>query len=290
MKTIVVLGSGFDKDLGLNNSCSDFINSHYCPIPFIKKDEQEIAKWSNFEKALRDDVIEWYHSGQQEQIAEKINLLWQVYTKNLTWFFTKKSDDFVVNQESCACVLLKHITIDTQIYTFNYTNPSEYIKIEKTNKIVFLHGRYYRDTYDKNLMVASQGQNIIIGIDQCIPEDGLNNQYIYPLVKKHHPIYFEVRLDSKLSQAENVVLYGFSMGIVDFCYFEQFFKAILNGSSICKTIYYVTRNEKDFECFLKNLGDFGIDNMVLESKVSLIPIYTTNGTKNEDFCRMLSIL
>ena len=113
MYTIVILGSGFDIDLGLENSCSDYAKSHFCPIAGNEH-------WSAFENTLREEVIQWYNNGNSEQMAEELNQLWQVYVKNISFFFTDKSDVFLVDkhkkgrrikkvQTSCAYRFLKRI-------------------------------------------------------------------------------------------------------------------------------------------------------------------------------------
>ena len=42
-----------------------------------------------------------------------------------------------------------------------------------------------------------------------------------------------------LLSAENVIFYGFSMGMIDYGYFSEFFNAICNGTTSCKKIYYI---------------------------------------------------
>lgn len=282
-KTLIILGSGFDRDLGLRNSCLDFSNSHYCPI-------LGNTLWSTFEETLRNEVIDWYNKGMVEQRAKSLNMLWSVYTKNISWFFTEKSDEFKLDKDVCAYKFLKHITRNSRIYTFNYTDPNDYIDFTLTNDIIFLHGRHYRDTFKKKLAVMSQKNNIILGIDSCIPKDGIDNPHIYPLVKRNHPKYKETNIVSDLLNAENVIFYGFSMGIVDYGYFEIFFQSICNNKSNVKNIFYVTLNEEGLNNFYDNLKVAGIDHNILREKVSLTPIYTVNGANDKQFCNMLNIL
>lgn len=293
MSTLVILGSGFDIDLGLKNSCADYAKSHRCPVVGNES-------WRAFENTLRDEVIKWYDNGKSEQKAEKLNLLWQVYVKNISAFFTEKSDAFSIEknkkgrrvkkvQTSCAYRFLKRIKANckSKVYTFNYTNPYEYVDIPQVKNFIHLHGKHYKDTYDKPLMVMLQGHNIIFGIDECIPEDGINNPYIHPLVKRYHPQYKETDVVSALSNVKNVIFYGFSMGIIDYGYFAEFFNAISNGTTSCKNIYYVTYNKKGLKDFLGNLreNNLNVDNLI--QQISIIPIYTRKGFKNRDFRMML---
>ena len=293
MSALVILGSGFDIDLGLKNSCADYAKSHLCPVVGNKQ-------WSTFENTLRDDVIQWYNNGKHEQKAEELNLLWQVYVKNVSWFFTEKSDNFLVRkfpkgrkakkvQRSCAYRFLKRIKVNckSKVYTFNYTNPYEYVDIPQMKEFIHLHGKHYRDTYDKPLMVMSQGHSIVFGIDECIPEDGINNPYIHPLVKKYHPKYTKTDVITELLNAENVIFYGFSMGMIDYGYFSEFFNAICNGTTSCKKIYFVTYDKKGLKDFYGNLNASNLNVVDILQQVSIIPIYTRNGFKNRDFRMML---
>lgn len=281
MHTLIILGSGFDLDLGLENSCRDFSKSHYCPTTGNEK-------WSDFEGTLRDEVIKWYAAGKQELAAKTLNELWQVYVKNISWFFTDKSDKFKCNKNTCAYKFLKRLrpTAKTKVYTFNYTNPYEYIDFPQLKEFTHVHGRHYRDTFNKAPMVISQGHEIILGIDECIPQDGLSNPNIHALVKKNHPIYKDTDIISDLSKAKNVIIYGFAMGTIDYDYFEEFFKSIKNGESPCENLYYVTYNKASFEDFLIILKEKGFKT----SCIKLTPIYTKYGPKNRKFRKMLKDL
>ena len=65
MRTVIILGSGFDIDLGLGNSCAIFSNNHYCPTVGNKT-------WSAFEYRIREEVISWYANGKNELADQTI--------------------------------------------------------------------------------------------------------------------------------------------------------------------------------------------------------------------------
>lgn len=282
MSALVILGSGFDIDLGLENSCEDFSKSRLCPVA-----GNEL--WSSFENTLRSEIISWYKNGMDRQKAEDLNRLWQLYVRNISFFFTEQSDKYKIDKNTCAYRFLKSIKrhSKSKIYSFNYTNPYEYVDIPQVMEITHLHGRHYRDTFNKDLMVMSQKLNIILGVDACIPEDGLNNPLIHPLVKKRHPKYKETDIVVELAKAENVIFYGFSMGRIDYSYFRDFFNTISNGSSRCRKLYYVTDNAEGFKYFLNTLkeNNLNIDNII--KQIEVISIYTQKGFKNRDFRMML---
>lgn len=282
MSALVILGSGFDIDLGLNNSCADYAKDHFCPVAFNKY-------WSDFENTLRNEVMQWYLNGKDEQKAKDLNQLWQVYVRNISWFFTKTSDKFTINKNHCAYKFLKRITANSKsiIYTFNYTNPYEYVDIPQVKDLIHLHGRYYKDTFNKPLMVMSQGHSIIFGINDCIPSDCINNPNIRPLIKTNHPQYKETDIITDLSKAKIVIFYGFSMNIIDYGYFSEFFNSINNGFTNCKKIYFVTLNKKGFKSWCDNLKRSNVDVENILKQITIVPVYTSKGFKNRTFRMML---
>lgn len=295
MNTIVIIGSGLDLDLGLKNSCLEFSKHYLCPMVGLDK-------WGDFENTLREEVIAWYKNGKDEQTSKELNLQWQTYVKNISWFFTKKSDVFLESKKcqkgrkfirvknTCAYRFLKQLKkkCKCKIYTFNYTNPYEYVNITQTKVFTHIHGEHYKDTFDKSPMVMSQGHYTIFGIDECLPKDGINHSNIRPLVKKFHSRYKNTNLIADLSKVERVIFYGFSMGKTDYnIYFKEFFKSINDGYSRCKEIYYVTYNKKSFNDFLQNLKNNNPNTDNIASKVNIKSIYTGKGFKNRDFRMML---
>ena len=90
-----------------------------------------------------------------------------------------------------------------------------------------------------------------------------------------------------LLNAENVIFYGFSMGMIDYGYFSEFFNAICNGTTSCKKIYFVTYNKKGLKDFYENLNANNLNVDDILEHVSITHIYTRNGFKNRDFRMML---
>lgn len=284
IKTIIFLGSGFDIDLGLKNSFVEYSNYYLNPMCGIEE-------WGDFENNLRQKVVDWYCKGMKYEEAKNINKVWQTYRKNLSYFFTQKSDDFILDKNRCAYKFFKEISNNSKIYSFNYTNPYDYIDLLKKHEIRHLHGRYYRDTYDKDFMVISQGYNLVLGIDyNCIPEEGMLNPYINAMVKNQQHGYMVTNLLRDLLNAENIVFFGFSMCKVDYVYFKEFFNSIEKGLTCCKNIYYITYQAKDFKNISCRLKDYGVNYDIILKNVSLMPIYTINGSKDVDFCNMLKYL
>ena len=280
----VIIGSGFDIDLGLKNSCRDYSYSHYCPAC-----GNEL--WSDFENSLQNKVVDWYNNGMDKKEAIELNEFWNVYRNNLSFFFTQQSDDFKIDKERCAYQFLKSLTDKCKIYTFNYTHPYDYVKTVEKQNIMHLHGIHYRDTFEKPLMVMSQGSELVLGIDEnCIPSEGMQNEYISALCKKNQKGYYKTNIEDDLTHSEIVILFGFSVSTVDFSYVKRLFQEIEKGISVCKRIVYITYKENHFERFVSNLENNGVQYDILSHNVYVQPYYTIKGPQTEEFSEILRLL
>lgn len=286
-EVIIILGNGFDCDLGLDLSFNAYCHYHLCP--FCCSDENF---WGNFENKIREDILEW-DKNRDEEHAYEINLKWQVFMKYFSSFFTYASDKkgLKIRENSFAYSMLRDFSENSEVYTFNYTNPYEYVEMESGKRFHYVHGRYYSDTYNKKLMVMSQSSSMIVGIDyKRIPQSVHENYWLSLIIKQRNPSFHKTDIEEKLLNAKTVIFFGFSMGITDSDYFDEFFTAITNGTSVCENIYYITINQESFETIKKNINRMGYDYSVIERHVKIIPIYTIQEFDNENFKRVLSLI
>lgn len=114
-----------------------------------------------------------------------------------------------------------------------------------------------------------------------------NSDYFKPMIKHLHA---NTEIERDILKVQNVIFFGFSMGITDSDYFDEFFTAITNGTSVCENIYYITMNQESFETIKKNINRMGYDYSVIERHVKIIPIYTKQEFDNENFKRVLSLI
>lgn len=290
--TLIILGNGFDTDLGFNLSFKAYSNCHLNPTCGL-------STWHDYENYLRDKILKWVASDQSEQTAKDINEEWQAFTSNFSYFFTKNTSDLsVINSTSNAYTILENLTKKSSIYTFNYTYPFEYVAIPfKGTNYQFVHGRYYRDTFDKLLMVMSQHHNMIVGIDcDKIPDVVKVNEYLQPLIKQLHSSYQPTNLSKDLIQSETVVFFGFSLGIVDYDYFADFFNSIINGNSVCKQIFIITYNNGSLSDMEFELKKQNLSFSQLNKFVEILPIFNENDStktlteKSDNFKKLLSFI
>ena len=291
-KTLIILGNGFDTDLGFNLSFKAYSNCYLNPTCGL-------STWHDFENYLRDKILKWVASDQSEQTAKGINEEWQAFTSNFSYFFTKNTSDLsVINSSSNAYTVLENLTDKSSIYTFNYTYPFDYVAMPfKGKDYQFVHGRYYRDTFDKPLMVMSQHHNMIVGIDNdSIPEIVKTNEHLRPLIKRLHSHYLPTDLSQDLLQSKTVVFFGFSLGVVDYEYFADFFDLIKKGNSICKQIFIITYNKDSLSDMEIELKKQNLSFSQINKFVSIYPIFNQDDSdkplteKSDNFKKLLSFI
>lgn len=307
----MILGNGFDcdwglkyinsidengkvcqKNIGLDFSYDSYCKYHLCPACNPKR---EIQLWSGFENYIRQKVLTWYKEYRTESFAIEINEEWRAFKSVFSFFFQNQLDkqNVQINKDSCAYAFLNNFSDKSKVYTFNYTYPYEFdvVGIHPKKEFTYVHGRYYRDSFRKDMMTMSQSPCMIVGIDyKRIPQSVHDNYWLSPIIKQRNPSFHKTDIEEKLLNAKTVIFFGFSMGITDSDYFDEFFAAITKGISICEVIYYITLNESGFDTFKENIRKMGYDYSSIESQVKITPIYTSQGVENEDFKSVLSFI
>lgn len=290
--TVIIIGNGFDKDLGLKLTFAEYAKSGHCLASQFNLCKFDLENWSDYERSLRKLIVNWDGSDLK---AEEINKNWQAFCKYFSAFFTEVFDEYIPNiniSEKCAYKLLKSLNQDSKVFTFNYTNPYEFLNITESCNFNFVHGRYYQDTFKKSMAVMLQSFNMIIGIDNNrINEAVKQHKCLRPLIKKYNSHFVDTGIEKELNNAETVIFFGLSLGITDSDYFDNFFLNILNNKSICKRIFIVTYDEDSFYAIKESTREWSIDlSKIREHGTKLIPIYTKDGTENLEFKKMLRFI
>ena len=139
MQTLIILGNGFDLDLGWKTSYKDFFRAkqdsfyRYNNLSYIKQ-MIEGECWYNLEGYLRQCVL----SVEQTEVKQ-LNDFWQICSNFMLDYFSKNISEFKTNHNSCAYRLMTTLN-DSVVYTFNYTNPFVKEGI-KEPEIHFIHGK-----------------------------------------------------------------------------------------------------------------------------------------------------
>ena len=247
--TVIVLGNGFDLDLGLRTSYSDFINGTYLnrdeskrertnPLIDAMLDKYKDAGWIDIEGFLRayaldysDKVIETGRNIQSEydKLCSDLN----------SYMYADKYPNGtagVYNIHSSAFKLL-HFAMnqDAEIYSLNYTDLKAIMDFESeenvfTANITYMHGKCASE-------YARGEVPIILGIDPAPVREEF--KCMIKLTSKH----YNPGIISALDNAQNVIFFGVGFGITDEAYFKGFFRKILNGESGNIRIFVFTNGD-----------------------------------------------
>ena len=278
-ETLIVLGNGFDLDLGWKTSYSDFYNAKRKDFDIINRlpyieDMIKGKHWYNLEGYIRQCIL-----SLSEDKMKILNDFWQVCRDYLFGYLTHPSNHSIIyttNKCGCAYALLTAIR-NSSIASFNYTNPF-YLNELDEYEILHVHGKLEDGAYKTKL-----------GVDSNVKYIGelSNEDKIKCMIKSNNNDNVH-KFHSMLKKAYNVIIYGHSLGITDSDYFKSYFEDIITGKIYDKNIYIVTYNKASLQDIVDNMRAYGIDyTKLISASVNLIPIFTSKGKEDLDFCHMM---
>lgn len=270
-KTLLVLGNGFDLDLGLKTSYADFINSDFlvgCEnnslINEIKEKYKE-ANWIDIELFLRDYAFkhqdggeehqsgdEEHQSGDEEQIREEFDELrerlnFYMHSGKFLIYNRDVSGVYHYDKDSTAAKVLLHVLSKdnaTNIYTFNYTDMTDVIESLKRdsnsrfetpsdNQITYVHGKETGNIENGDI-------RIVLGFDDTPEIKG------FSFMKKPFNKHYKAGITNALKEAEYIIFFGLGYGICDSPYFKKFFSNMQTNSS--KKIFVFDKKDENAVC------------------------------------------
>ena len=310
---VLILGNGFDLDIGYKTRYSDFVNSSFWPfkekdlssigVPnlqnyiydFTEKHKDELGKvrWIDIEQLLKDYALTKNEpNSYNSKIVEADK---QCFKRLVTAFaeYLKKQlyQDLPSHFFKASYELVNAISKSSKEwvgYTFNYTDSSALINfIAKTSlaiPITHLHGQI--DMHGGN-------DTLILGIEDSVK---IPKEYKF-LRKTWNPNYDSHKLDDDLFLADNIICFGWSFGEIDRVYLKDFFHELNNvpeARARRRGIHFITFDDKSRIYIMDNLEAIGVQMSRLK-KYSNIDFYLTSqlGTQREQekfkaLCNMLS--
>lgn len=241
---LLIIGNGFDIDLGLNTRYSDFVKSRFYPvkgkvvntgcydsdIDFFKslnllkylKYEYNNKKWFDVEISLleyvklntnkeniekRKDV---YNKYEYLCNSEKVKADFNKLRKSLISYLNSISFSEIKKESVSAKLLMSLEKKSVTILSYNYTDLNRIMKelgIKNNKEYLHVHG-------------CLDDESIILGVQDNveIPE---NANFI---IKSHSEYFRSCDIRGKLEEADHVIFFGHSLGETDYHYFQDFFQ------------------------------------------------------------------
>ncbi len=254
MSNILVLGNGFDLDLGLKTRYSDFAGSDEWKKYSSKEGnlfkyldvKKEKERWFDLESELFN-----YANPKVDRIRtlDADKLFFNKLHEDLN-IYLKKEQQKEINVNSYAAKLLKVVIQNASfknIYSFNYTDLSIFagqLGLEFKSRCNYIHGKL-------------SDNSLILGVN----ENKLHPKYDF-LRKTMSPYYRSHNLFEDLYAADEVIFFGLSFGDIDYTYFNEFFRSQSSGGLLKgkkKNITIITWDEESRSDILLQLRKMDVD-------------------------------
>jgi hypothetical protein len=297
-RVVLIIGNGFDLELGFKTRYSDFAKSEewnrmyegnvkksnfYSLLKYLN-DKKEEHSWFDIEQALLDyssirtrDI--WHHdiATDKREYALICNTLEDYLNKQF-----KGINGDIDNKYSTRLLrqIYRHDSLDKKLYTFNYT-PIDIIAtaVEVQHlfpkDINYVHG----EVKDHTLILGID----IHSLDEIIPE------YSF-LIKTNSNSYKATNIESDMINSRNVIIFGHSLNMIDAVYFDDYLKDLSVNKEEDRWLTIITYNENSKLQILDNIRRMGISVPKLFSHGHLEFILTEsiNSDNNKSFEELLS--
>lgn len=264
----IIIGNGFDIDLGLPSKYSEFIESKEwkdirdVPIGYIgdknyikhslichlRQASYNKENWFDIEEEIHKFVLG--HQDCTNDDAKNIRREFEWLRKALTVYMKRVSKD--LNNKADENRLAYKLLFELQKcpksvneICFNYTNPHLFLKTSTTYKkcyFTYVHGDL-------------ESNDIVLGCD--IQEDEKVNRnlsffYKYNMLKAANHVAINIL------EAKEIVFFGHSVNEMDFGYFREFFKAASAAPKPIRHLTIITFDEESERNIKDNIRNQGI--------------------------------
>jgi hypothetical protein len=227
-KKVLILGNGFDLDLGWKTGFKDFVSSEFWPLkdktPNSPMAEHlarmvDVERWYDVEAILKEfasDNNTIYH----HKALPREEVFFNELKDSLTGYLKQEETSNVKTNSLAALVLRTAIEngLFTSIYTFNYTD------LRKIASRIGVNSYFYYESVHGSVGDSS----IILGVDdKCNLREGYS-KFLRKVFSEHYTPH-HIRYD--LQECNEVVFFGHSLGDIDYPYFADFFNTQSNCTS-----------------------------------------------------------
>ncbi len=220
-KIVLIIGNGFDLDLGFKTSYNDFIKTGVLRKyinPLIRKllQQHSIQSWIDIEEFLKEHASQDKYAYDEKTILEGYLILRDEllkYIKSLTY------DN--INANNTALMLLSAVLqySSVQIFSFNYTDLNTICQVYGIScraHITHIHGK-------------SADNSIILGFDD---DTNIKKNAYSCMIKSHSAYYRSANINKALLNADEIIFFGHSLGSTDYHYFRHFFMSRVQENCI----------------------------------------------------------
>ena len=290
----LIVGNGFDIDMGLPSRYSDFIRSKEWNdavsgfnIYLQQKDYQNHSliaqlqmastnsQWFDIEQEIHRFIVS--HPDNTEKDVRDIRSEFEVIKKALTNYLKRITSTFTADNSKVSTALHYRmrecpLTV-TEIY-FNYTYPHHYIKLPIQQAI--FNGAQHWVTFVHGSL---RDNDIVLGCDLQEGEQvnrQLSFMYKYNQLKKANHIA------RNILEAKEIIFFGHSINEMDFGYFKEFFKVASASPIPIRHLTIITYDDESERNIKDNIRNQGISVSDLYSNLWTFDIIKTSKLYEND--------
>ena len=291
-RNVLIIGNGFDLDLGWKTSFSSFAYSQYWnkinkgSLFYFLDSKKNTESWFDLESLLGQygedrNIVFAPGANEISSVEDKATFIaLKAYLRE----YLEDEQSRQINKNSYAVRVFKAIIKNgyfPSIYSFNYTDLKSIAdKIEPGLSSSFEY---------EHVHGAISDDSIILGTNA---EVEINSNYLF-LRKVNDPNYSSHNIQYDLFDANHVVIFGHSLGKNDYHFFEEFFsrqcdKKMQRADKKKITIFTYDANSRI--AIIEHLRKMNSDRVEALFSQNDFKIICTNGMKDKDINEFLSYL
>ena len=276
-KKILIIGNGFDLDLGMKSRYSDFISSQtwikakeddtfpLCNLLHYLEEKKNKEAWFDVESELLNyalEITEGTYRSPQEDDRTGFDILQYFLRK----YLRKEQENYKLNVDTVAVRMMRAVVENgffDEIFTFNYTDINKTLAkagVNCTIPVTYMHGS------------LKEHDNIVLGIE--------TDKAIHPscqfMFKTNSRFYRYNNLIESMEKADEIIFFGHSINGMDFPYFKDFFMKQSHPQDDFKrkAISIFTYDDSSDQQIRNNFRNAGISLRELMARNNLIFIET----------------
>lgn len=267
-KIVLVIGNGFDLDLGLKTRYKDFLDSKYFTdfiegrlldqfghivdnlniFDYLSLKGRNKENWIDIEQELSRLAISRYpyNNNIQRKASQKEEETFELLHKQLCSYL--KSIDYSNINNSTSLQLLSVLCkcANVEIISYNYTDLhklEQHLECKLNKPIDYVHGKI-------------EDESIILGFEDDIEID---KSYAF-MIKSFSPHYKSHNVRQKLLEANEVIFFGHSLGSTDYHYFQDLFRRqsnpdLADQKQIIRIFTYDEKSRRDILIRLREMNN-----------------------------------
>ncbi len=286
----IIIGNGFDLDLGLPSRYSDFINSkewdelikslglfptkdylEHSLIDHLRTQAYRKENWFDIE----EEILLFLNNHQEcsDNDIREIESEFKKLKKALKDYLIRVSSGHEMADSSMPYNFLTRIALcplKMVEINFNYTAPQRFlstpIKYYSDYEQTHVHGSLYED-------------DIVLGCDLLEGHEvnkRLSFMYKYNMLNKANHVA------RNLLEAKEIIFYGHSVNEMDFGYFRDFFKAASTAPKPIRHLTFITLDERSERNIKDNIRNQGVSVTDLYNNLESFTFIHTTKLYNKD--------